>query len=133
MAIIKQDWSQAEVEIAGSSLDGLGIAGKVVLEVDNSSTKHIADDYDIELSGLGDGTVDIYRAGSNTAANFALAADIVGIWDFIKSLDMSATKKKVDFRLEQLKQYNALLIVNNTDAVLGSSNTVKRQGADLTN
>ena len=47
---------------------------------------------------------------------------------------MSATKKKIDFRLGDLKKYNALLIHNDSGAALAATgNTVKRQGADLAN
>ena len=133
MATILQTYGTEE-SIAGTALDNLADGSKVVLEVDNSANLHIADDYDVEIVGASGGVVDIYRAGSNTSANFALAADIVGVWDFVKSVDMTATKKKVDFRLEQLKKYNAILIVNSTGSALSATgSTVKRQGADLTN
>lgn len=134
MAIIKQDWTQSEVSLTVTALDSLADDGKAVLEVDNSTLKHLADDYDVELAGAGTGTVEIYRAGANVSANFAASTDILDVWVFVKSLPMSATKKKVDFRLEQLKKYNALLFVNNSGAALASTgNSVKRQGADLSN
>ena len=133
MATILQKYG-VEESIAGTSLDNLANGSKVVLEVDNSINKHIADDYDVEIAGASADTVDIYKAGSNTAVNFALAVDITGVWDHVKSIDMTATKKKVDFRLEQLKKYNAILIVNNTGSALSATgSTVKRQGADLSN
>jgi len=133
MAIISQVYGTEE-SIAGTSLDNLANGSKVVIEVDNSVNKHIADDYDIEIAGASAGTVDIYKAGSNIATNFALATDITDVWYFVESISMVATKKKIDFRLEQLKKYNAILIVNSTGSALSATgSTVKRMGADLSN
>ena len=135
MAIIKQDWTETEETLTITGLDSLAISGaSVLIEVDNSTNKHLADDYDVDITptAAATGSIDIYRAGSNVTGNHPATGDVLTIWTFVKSLDMASTDHKIDFRLEQLKKFNTLLFVNNSTQVT-SAYTVKRQGADLTN
>ena len=130
---LKQLYSDLSVNL-GAALNNLADTDSIVIEIDNSINRHLSDDFDIECAGAGTGTVDIYRAGSNTAGNFAANTDIDDVWDLVKRLPMSATKKKIDFRLEPLKSYNALRIVNNSgEQLAGTGNSVYRKGADIEN
>ena len=132
MATILQTYATEE-SITVIGLDSLVKTGELTVEIDNSTNKHLADDYDVEItSGIATGTIDIYRAGSNNTGDVPGTGDVSAVWNFVKSLDMSATKQKVDFRLEQLKKYNTLLFINNCD-VTTTGYTITRVGADLTN
>jgi|GEM_PF-5540845 len=117
----------------GAVLDGLAIDGRVVIEIDNSTNRHLSDCFDLECVGTGTGEVAVYVAGSNTAGNFPAAADNKDLWVFVKSLPMASTKKKIDWRSEGLHKYNAYMIHNNSGAALGAGNTLYRIGVDVEN
>ena len=132
MSIIKQDYLATPETITVTGLDALANGARLQVEVDNTNNKNIADDYDVEVNGPAVGTIDIYRAGSNVSGIVPVNADGIENWVFVKSIDMTKTLQKIDFRLEQLKKYNTLMFHNDTGGVT-TGYTITRVDANLNN
>lgn len=133
MATIKQVYG-TEQTLTVTGLSTLAADARVIVEIDNSSNLHIADDYDVDVAGGDtDSTLDIYRAGSNVTGNVPGTTDNLTLWTYVASIDLGSTMDKIDFRLEQLKKFNSLLFHNTSSTNALTAATVKRQGADLSN
>jgi len=114
------------------ALTGLTAGAKSLgAEVDNSAG-HLGEDIQITgTTGGTEGTVDVYYAGANDTGVYP-SEDILGNWTFLMSMDTLATSPDTFRRIEQLPEFYRLMVVNNSDATLGTT-TISRQTADLTN
>ena len=142
MATIKQVYAASAV--VGFVTNAINSAAtdvpKLSDEVDNSTTKYLAMDLELNfnwLTGTPDGPVDVYLVASADGTTYADDAETANLLFLASVTPDSATNTNTVtriIRVEQLPQKWKLLVINTDTLSLGASNnTVNFVGADLTN
>ena len=131
MATIKQIYGTNTPVTMTPALTGLGDGAKSVSDEIDNSTGNLVDDISVEGTTGGTGSIDVYYSRANTTGIYP-SEDILGNWDFLMSVNTTATTPENNRRMEQLPKFYKLLVVNSTGASLGTT-TLSHQIANLTN
>jgi len=130
MATIKHVYgASSAMTFAGLSTaaDGSTTTGD---QFDNTGPKYLSMDLQIELTGAGSGSADIYMMASVDGSYPSV--DELSNLTFIGSVNMGASDPVKLIRVEQLTTYFRFAIVNNSNASFSAS-TVTYRGINLSN